>query len=93
MVLQTGEIPKGLYYLYSGMCRIVKAEDQILRRVTGGNFFGEVYYFFGGEAKVSVIAEDEVQIYVLDRLLIEKALTRNPSLGFPLYKSMALQIS
>lgn len=72
IILRQGESSRKVYQIVSGICRVEKWDNnqtQILGRMKAGQMFGEITYFFGGGASVTIIAEeDDMQVCKLEQL-------------------------
>eukprot|EP01117_Protostelium_nocturnum_P015941 TRINITY_DN6213_c0_g1_i1.p1 TRINITY_DN6213_c0_g1~~TRINITY_DN6213_c0_g1_i1.p1 ORF type:complete len:1371 (-),score=496.08 TRINITY_DN6213_c0_g1_i1:61-4173(-) len=98
VILSQGESFGKIYQIGNGLCRIEKQNEsgktEIVGTMNGAEMFGEISFLSGQGASVSIIAdENDVDIYVIDRVHILGLFEKHPGMGGKFYKFMALILS
>jgi hypothetical protein len=60
--------------------------------MNSGDIFGEITYLFGGGATVSIVADDDVRVYIIDKTSLQGLFSSKPDLAGKFYKFLAMQI-
>ena len=84
MILRQGESGASLYVLRDGKVSIRIEVDGVTKEIAqlgAGDCFGEMSLLTGAARSATVIAQGDVECYVIDRHLFEGIMSRNPPLA------------
>lgn len=98
IILKAGDVSRKVYQIGVGLCRVEARTNsgergQLLGRMKTGEIFGEITYLFGGGVCVNIVADDEVDIYSLEREQLLELFAIHPDMAARFYKFLAIQIS
>jgi CRP-like cAMP-binding protein len=89
VILKEGLEHQCVYQIVHGNCRIEKETPEGVKKVLGsmeqGQLFGEMSFLQGGGATVSVVADEEVTVYVIEGDYINALFGRHPDLAGRFY--------
>jgi signal-transduction protein with cAMP-binding, CBS, and nucleotidyltransferase domain len=93
LVVKQGEPCDAIYFVLSGTLRVrllvgVKNETT-LRRISGGEFFGEVGMFLQSTRTADVVADTRARLLRLSSYAFQKLIKETPELSAPLLFSLA----
>lgn len=92
-LFQKGKPAGGIYLLIRGRAR-VQIISQIAKRMIGpGEICGEMSFLEDALVSASVIAEDEVEAYLVDRSTLQSLFELFPHLASRFYRSLATNLS
>lgn len=92
-VFQKGKAATGIYLFIQGSAR-VQIPSQLAKRVIGpGEVCGEMSFLEDALVSASVIADDEVEAYLLDRPTLQNLFELFPHLASRFYRSLATNLS
>lgn len=101
VILEMGKSMSKLYQIVTNRCRVMvevevvkgsetTREIQHVNYLDTGSIFGEVMYLYGGSATATIVADnDGTEVYILDRVSLERHLFHAPELAGPFYKAIA----
>jgi len=89
-VIRAGESGDELFLIASGSVRVVR-DGRPVARLGPGDFFGEAALLRDMPRNATVVAEDDLEIYVLGKEDLRAALAASPSLRQQLYRLAALR--
>lgn len=88
VILKEGTDIGAIYQIVQGNCRIEKETPEgkkVLGSMEQGQLFGEMSFLQGGGATVSVVADEEVTVYVIEGGYINALFGRYPDLAGRFY--------
>lgn len=91
-VFEVGNTDRSLYYLVSGVVHLTR-NDQVLRKINAGNYFGETASLTAQPTTTNaIIASAEARIIVIHAANIDAMLTDNPRVAMHLLKQLAARL-
>jgi extracellular factor (EF) 3-hydroxypalmitic acid methyl ester biosynthesis protein len=96
VILAEGSRRRAIFLLQQGFVRIERAhlgQGIAVARRGPGEVFGEMAFVEGDSASASVIADEDVQVAVINGVDIQALLTSVPGLATRFYQSLALTLS
>lgn len=92
-LLQKGHQAEGVYLLLKGKARVVMPSQPRVHLLGPGAICGEMSFLERVPASASVVAEDDVEAYLLDRPALESLFELFPHLASRFYRSLATSLS
>ena len=92
-LVQRGRRANGVYFLLKGTAKVDIPSQPGARIIGGGEVCGEMSFLEDAPASASVIAEEEVEAYHLDRPTLQSLFELFPHLGSRFYRSLATNLS
>lgn len=92
IIVREGDTHHALYVIKSGEVRVEKGSTGFpleLARLSQGEIFGEMSFIDGVPASANIVANDIVEAYVVDRLLMKPLLKAYPSIYGRFFQSLA----
>ena len=90
-IVREGTKSNAFYVVLKGQA-VVTMGDRFLTRLVPGDHFGEIAAIDGGERSASVISETPVQLAVMTRMDLQKALRDDPELALALMTALAQMV-
>jgi CRP-like cAMP-binding protein len=92
-VVYNGKRTNGVYLVLKGTARVQISAGEALSRIGPGEICGEMSYLDELPASASVVAEDSVEAYFLDRPTLQSLFELFPHLASRFYRSLATNLS
>jgi CRP-like cAMP-binding protein len=93
VLVQHGKRANGVYLLFKGTARVKIPSQPAARMIGAGEICGEMSFLEDAPASASVIAEEDVEAYHLDRPTLQSLFELFPHLGSRFYRSVATNLS
>lgn len=96
MIIAEGFRPQALFLLKEGFVRVERAHvgrSIAIARRGPGDIFGEMSFLDGGGASASVVADEDVEVAVIDAGKLDSLLVSVSGLDTRFYQSLALRLS
>ena len=96
VIMRQGDRRQALYVIKEGFVRIETAArkaEAFCARLWPGEVFGETSFLTNAEATATVIADEKVEVYVLDRTHVYAVIGESPELAKGFYQSLAVQLA
>ena len=90
-IVREGSKGNAFYVVLKGQA-VVTMGDRFLTRLVPGDHFGEIAAIDGGERSASVTSETPVQLAVMTRMDLQKALRDDPELALALMVALAQMV-
>jgi CRP-like cAMP-binding protein len=90
-IVREGTGSNAFYVMLKGQA-VVTMGDRFLTRLVPGDHFGEIAAIDGGERSASVTSETPVQLAVMTRMELQKALRDDPDLALALMVALAQMV-
>ena len=90
-IVREGTKSNAFYVVLKGQA-VVTMGDRFLTRLVPGDHFGEIAALDGGERSASVTSETPVQLAVMTRMDLQKALRDDPELALALMTALAQMV-
>jgi CRP-like cAMP-binding protein len=90
-IVREGTKGNAFYVVLKGQA-VVTMGDRFLTRLVPGDHFGEIAAIDGGERSASVTSETPVQLAVMTRMDLQKALRDDPELALALMTALAQMV-
>jgi len=90
-IVREGTKSNAFYVVLKGQA-VVTMGDNFLTRLVPGDHFGEIAAIDGGERSASVTSETPVQLAVMTRMDLQKALRDDPELALALMIALAQMV-
>jgi CRP-like cAMP-binding protein len=90
-IVREGTKSNAFYVVLKGQA-VVTMGDRFLTRLVPGDHFGEIAAIDGGERSASVISETPVQLAVMTRMDLQKALRDDPEVALALMTALAQMV-
>ena len=90
-IVREGSKGNAFYVVLKGQA-VVTMGDNFLTRLVPGDHFGEIAAIDGGERSASVTSETPVQLAVMTRMDLQKALRDDPELALALMVALAQMV-
>jgi len=90
-IVREGTKSNAFYIVLKGQA-VVTMGDNFLTRLVPGDHFGEIAAIDGGERSASVTSETPVQLAVMTRMDLQKALRDDPELALALMVALAQMV-
>jgi CRP-like cAMP-binding protein len=90
-IVREGTKSNAFYVVLKGQA-VVTMGDRFLTRLVPGDHFGEIAAIDGGERSASVTSETPVQLAVMTRVDLQKALRDDPELALALMVELAQMV-
>jgi len=90
-IVREGTKGNAFYVVLKGQA-VVTMGDNFLTRLVPGDHFGEIAAIDGGERSASVTSETPVQLAVMTRMDLQKALRDDPELSLALMVALAQMV-
>lgn len=92
-MVQRGKNTDGVYLLLQGRARVELMSRSASRTIGPGEVCGEMSFLEDRPASASVIAEEAVEVYHLDRATLQSLFELFPHLASRFYRSLAASLS
>jgi CRP-like cAMP-binding protein len=93
LLVQRGRRANGVFLLIKGTARVDIPSQSDARMIGAGEVCGEMSFLEDAPASASVVAEEEVEAYHLDRPTLQSLFELFPHLGSRFYRSLATNLS
>ncbi len=93
LLVQKGEKTNGVYLLLKGMARVQIPPRPVVPTIKPGEICGEMSFLEEAPASTTVVAEEEVEAYHLDRPTLDTLFELFPHLASRFYRSLARNLS
>ncbi len=96
VIIQEGRLSEAIYLVRKGMVRIERAasgRDVAIAFLEPGEVFGETSFLEGVPSSVAAIAQEDVEVCILDEQTLYSLLTSVPGLSNRFYQSLAHNLS
>lgn len=100
VIIQEGKRYSAIFQIASGACKIEKAlpgsesHSVVLGTLKAGEIFGEMSFFTEEAASATVVAEEEVEMYMIDGEYVKTSLSQsNPEVMIKFYRYLCSVIS
>lgn len=82
-VIRSGDVGRDMYFISRGTVEVVTRGQgqEVVRTMTGGDFFGEIALFFDRPRSASVRAVEYCDLFRLDKGMFERVLSRYPEIA------------
>jgi|SRR5438270_8357557 len=87
-VAEEGKPGDDFYVIVSGQAKVLRGR-RVLRRLTPGDFFGEIALLDEGPRTASVVAETPLKVLAINRKPFQAALRREPSIVLKMLEELA----
>ncbi|HUQ50370.1 MAG TPA: cyclic nucleotide-binding domain-containing protein [Terriglobales bacterium] len=91
-IIREGDPSWAVYMIRSGQAR-VERNGRALATLTDGDVFGEMAFLEAGVASASVVAQDVLEVELLESAELHKIFESFPHLGSRFYRSVAVTLS
>ena len=92
-LIQSGERANGVYLLLKGTARVKIPPQPAVPTIGPGEICGEMSFLEEAPASTTVVAEEDVDVYHLDRPKLEGLFELYPHLASRFYRSLARNLS
>jgi CRP-like cAMP-binding protein len=92
-LIKKGKRADGVYLLLRGTARVVIPTQSAARGIGPGEICGEMSFLEDAPASTSVVAEEELEAYHLDRPTLQSLFELFPHLASRFYRSLATNLS
>jgi|SRR5450432_1793613 CRP/FNR family cyclic AMP-dependent transcriptional regulator len=92
-ILQAGKQPAGVYLILKGSAKVHIAAATSAPALGPGEVCGEMSFLEDARASASVVAEDAVEAYLVDRATLQSLFELFPHLASRFYRSLAMNLS
>src|ERR1700688_2070128 len=92
-LVERGKRANGVYLLFKGTARVEIPLQPTARIIGAGEVCGEMSFLEDAPASASVVAEEDVEAYHLDRPTLQSLFELFPHLGSRFYRSLATNLS
>jgi len=92
ILIDEGEIPKKLFYIQSGSCKVVK-DSRIISLIENGGIVGEVSFLQGCPATASVVACEDTEVNVIAAYYLHVLFQYQPQVAGRFYHYLASVLS
>lgn len=92
VIVREGDTHAALYVIRKGEVRVEKGSMGFpleLARLGPGQIFGEMSFIDGAPASANIVADEFVECYVVDRMLMKPLLEKYPSIYGRFFQSLA----
>lgn len=96
VILKEGRLSAGIYLLRQGIVRLERAatgRDVAIAFLESGEIFGEISFLEGIPSTSSVIAQEDVEVCLIDQSQLASLLSLKPGLSDRFYQSLAHNLS
>jgi len=93
LLVNRGTKANGVYLLLKGKARVIIPSQPRAHVIGPGEICGEMSFLEEAPASASVVAEEEVEAYVLDHATLQTLFELFPHLGSRFYRSLATNLS
>ncbi len=96
VIIKEGDEHNAIYVILKGIVRVEKDSSGFpleLSRLNAGQIFGEMSFVSGVPASASIVADEEVEVYIIDNKLVKPILQSDPDLFGRFYQSLAAILS
>lgn len=93
LILKKGEQPEAIYIIEKGHVRIERAPGDTIARRGQGSVFGEISFLESKGASASVVADEPVEVSVIDKAHVEELLESMPDFAVRFYKTLAFTLA
>ncbi len=91
IVFTEGETGEEMFYILSGSVRVNK-KGHVIRRLTAGDYFGEMAMLLDSQRTASVVADAPLEVAVITRRNLDIILREDPDVVMTLLKEMASRL-
>jgi len=91
-LINEGDIPRKLFYIISGSCKVVK-ENRIISIIELDSIFGEVSFLEGCPATATVIACEELEVNIIEAYYLHVLFQYQPQVAGRFYHYLASVLS
>ncbi len=92
-LVEKGKRTNGIYLLLKGIARVQLPSQPTRATIAPGEVCGDMSFLEDAAASTSVVAEDEVEAFRLDRPTLESLFELFPHLASRFYRSLATNLS
>jgi len=92
VLINEGDIPRKLFYIISGSCKVVK-ENRIISIIELDSIFGEVSFLEGCPATATVIACEELEVNIIEAYYLHVLFQYQPQVAGRFYHYLASVLS
>ncbi|MFN7971055.1 MAG: cyclic nucleotide-binding domain-containing protein [Acidobacteriota bacterium] len=95
-IIRQGVRQSALYVIDDGFARVESSDSAgplVLTRLWPGEVFGEMSFLSNATASASVIADEDMDVRVLDRERVYRLTAESPAFGMRFYESLAVQVA
>ena len=92
-LIQSGERANGVYLLLKGTARVKIPPQPVVPTIGPGEICGEMSFLEEAPASTTVVAEEDVDAYHLDRPTLDSLFELYPHLASRFYRSLARNLS
>jgi CRP-like cAMP-binding protein len=93
VILKKGARSEAIYIIERGLVRIEREPNTIIARRGPGVVFGEMSFLENTEASASVIADEAVEVSVIDEIRVRALLESVPGFAIRFYKTLAVNLA
>jgi CRP-like cAMP-binding protein len=93
VLVQRSKKANGVYLLLKGSARVQIPSQATVRAIGPGEICGEMSFLEDAPASASVVADEEVEAYHLDRAALDSLFELFPHLASRFYRSLATNLS
>jgi CRP-like cAMP-binding protein len=93
VMVQRGKPVNGVYLLLKGTARVQIPSQTTARSIAPGEICGEMSFLEDAPASASVVANEDVEAYHLDRPTLQSLFDLFPHLASRFYRSLAVNLS
>lgn len=93
IILEKGEQPEAIYITEQGHVRIERAPGSVIARRGPGVVFGEISFLESKGASAAVVAEEYVEVSVIDKSDVEELMAIEPDFAIRFYKTLAVTLA
>lgn len=93
VILEKGLPPQAIYIIEKGKVRIERAKGDVIARRGQGAVFGEMSFVEGKETSATVVADEKVEVSVIDNVHVEALLEADKEFAIRFYKTLAFTMA
>lgn len=93
VILEKGLPPQAIYIIEKGKVRIERAKGDVIARRGQGAVFGEMSFVEGKETSATVVADETVEVSVIDNAHVEALLETEQEFAVRFYKTLAFTLA
>ncbi|MBI2895511.1 MAG: cyclic nucleotide-binding domain-containing protein [Deltaproteobacteria bacterium] len=81
VVAREGDPPGSLFVVIDGSVMVKVGDDEVINRLGEGDVFGEMSLLLDGPRRASIVADSSLEIFELDRELLNDVIDRYPAVA------------
>jgi extracellular factor (EF) 3-hydroxypalmitic acid methyl ester biosynthesis protein len=93
IILEKGQEPGAIYIIENGRVRIERDNGSVIARRGPGAVFGEISFLESKGTSANVVADESVEVSVIDKGNVEAMLESMPEFAIRFYKTLAVTLA